>query len=121
MTFSGITVGVMDILKSTILAGFGAAAITRDKVKKTLQRLVDEGRVSADEAEKLADEMMEEGRGQWENIQTKINQSLRRALDGMDLASRMRQVELEDRVLSLEKRLVMLEDRIYGEDGGCED
>ena len=70
---------------------------------------MEEGKISKDEAEKLAQELVESGQHQWEDIQTKIAESVRKGMDSFDIGSKKEFQELKARVENLEKRLTILE------------
>ena len=103
---------MFDMVKTGLLAGLGAAVVTRDRLEEALDKLVDQGRISRDEARRMVEELSEDGRREWERLQELLQDGVRKALETMDVASRRRQEELEKRVLNLEQRLVMAEDRL---------
>lgn len=103
---------MLDMVKTGLLAGLGAVMVTRDRLEQTLDRLVDQGRISREEARRIADELSAEGRKEWDRVQEGFLDAVRKALENMDVASRRRQEELEKRVENLEQRLAMAEDRL---------
>lgn len=93
---------MLDSLRNLLMAGLGAALITRDKVLEATKKWVDKGSISASEAEKLADEIMEESKRQARNLGQSIEEAVRGVLKSMDLA-KARDIEaLEERVRALE-------------------
>ncbi len=103
---------MFDMLKTGLLAGLGAAIITKDRLEEVLDGLVDQGRISRDEARKIVDELSDGGRREWERLHEVLLDGMRKALETMDVASRRHQEELEKRVQNLEQRLAMAEDRL---------
>jgi len=96
---------MLDNLRNLLLAGLGAALITRDKVLEVAQQWVDKGSLSAAEAEKLADEIMEESKRQARGLGQGIEDAVRGALKSMELAKAGEVAALEARVAALEERL----------------
>ena len=71
---------------------------------------MDEGKISRDEAERLAQDLVESGRHQWEDIQGKISETVRKGLDNFDIGSKKEFKELKARVENLEKQIAMPEE-----------
>jgi polyhydroxyalkanoate synthesis regulator phasin len=101
---------MLDLIKKGLLAGLGAVVVTKERVEKATQKLVEEGKISADEAEKLASELVESGEKQWHEVQAKIEESVKRATENLNLCSRREYEELKSRVEALEKRVTVVED-----------
>jgi len=101
--------GIFDLIKKSFLASLGAAVVTRNKVQDALNSLVEQGKISTEEADKLAEDLVESGRSQWSDVQAKFSDSVRKALDNMDIGSKKEFQDLVARVENLEKRMVMLE------------
>ncbi len=93
---------MLDSLRNLLLAGLGAALITRDKVLEVAQKWVDKGSISAAEAEKLADEIMEESKRQARSLGQSIEEAVKSVLKSMELAKARDLEALEQRVRALE-------------------
>jgi polyhydroxyalkanoate synthesis regulator phasin len=100
---------VLEMIRNSLLASLGAAVVTKEKVEEATRRWVDEGKISRDEAERLARDLVESGRHQWEDIQEKISETVRKGLDNFDIGSKKEFQDLKERVENLEKRLAVLE------------
>jgi len=100
---------LIEMIRKSLLASLGAAVVTKEKVEEATKRWVDEGKISKDEADKLAQDLVESGKHQWEDIQEKIAESVRKGMDNFDIGSKKEFQELKDRVENLEKRLTILE------------
>lgn len=96
---------MLDSFRNLLMAGLGAALITREKVLEVAQKWVDKGSMSATEAEKLADEIMEESKRQARSLGQSIDESVRGVLKSMELAKANELADLEERVAALEERL----------------
>ena len=101
---------VLEMIRNSLLASLGAAVVTKEKVEEATRRWVDEGKISRDEAERLAQDLVESGRGQWEDIQEKISETVRKGLDNFDIGSKKEFQELKARVDSLEKQIAVPEE-----------
>lgn len=100
---------VIEMIKKSLLASLGAAVVTKEKVEEATKRWVDEGKISRDEAEKLAQDLVESGKHQWEDIQEKVGETVRKGLDSFDIGSKKEFQELKARVENLEERLTKVE------------
>jgi polyhydroxyalkanoate synthesis regulator phasin len=96
---------MIDVIKKTLLAGVGAAVITKEKVENALGEFVKQGKVSAEEARTMAGKIADQGRQEFEeasqNLSTKIKDLLKRT----DEQTQARLAALEARVTDLETRL----------------
>jgi len=52
---------MIDTIKKTLLAGVGAAVVTKDKVEAALEDFVKQGKVSSGEARAMAEKIAAEG------------------------------------------------------------
>ena len=52
---------MLETLKKGMLAGLGAAVLTRDKILESTRKLVEEGKLSSEDAEKLTEELIKSG------------------------------------------------------------
>jgi len=95
---------MLDSFRNLLMAGLGAALITRDKVLEVAQKWVDKGSMSAAEAEKLADEIMEESKQQARNLGQTIEEAVSSALKSMQLAKASELQALEARIRALEEQ-----------------
>jgi polyhydroxyalkanoate synthesis regulator phasin len=97
-------------LKRTIIAGLGAVFLTREKVEKTLRKMVDEAKITEEDARRLSEELMETGERQWDEMDRYVREIVRKGMDGLDIGSRKDFESLKTRVRKLEKRMTLLEE-----------
>jgi len=95
-------------MKNIMLAGLGAAVLTKEKAMHLMQQAVEKGELSAAEAEKMAEEVVAESKRQAQAMGEKLNQAAREAALNLNLASREELEELRGRVAELEKELAAL-------------
>ena len=100
---------MLEEMKRGILAGFGAVVLTREKIESICQRLVEEAKMSKEDAEKLANELYEAGKRQWADLENGLKNSMRSAMEGIDIGSHKELKRLRDRLESIEKRVMLLE------------
>ena len=96
---------MIDAIKKTLLAGIGAAVITKEKAEAALHDLVKQGKISTGDARIMADKIAEQGRREFEDMSGKLNDRLRELLNHTDQNFRTRIDLLEDRVRRLEEKL----------------
>jgi polyhydroxyalkanoate synthesis regulator phasin len=96
---------MIDLIKKTLLAGVGAAVVTKEKVEETLGDYVRQGKVKAEDARIIADKIAEQGRKEFEEVSQKLAARIQ------DLASRGGE-KTDGRVAALEERIRALEARL---------
>ena len=95
---------MMDVIKKTLLAGVGAAVITKEKVEAALDEFVKQGKVSSHEAREMAEKIAADGRREFEAMSKELNEMLNRRFgrEGEKVPDRL--AALEARVAALEER-----------------
>lgn len=93
---------MIETFKKTLLAGLGAAVVTRDKVQEGLEDFVKQGKISAAEARAMAEKIAEEGKREFEQVSAKLGDKVRDLLASSDTAYLTRIEALEARVSALE-------------------
>ncbi|MBI4799606.1 MAG: hypothetical protein HY794_12960 [Desulfarculus sp.] len=101
-------------VRNLLLAGLGAAVVTKDKVLEVTRQWVEQGKLSTGEAEKMADELVEESRQQAKNLGELLDQGLKKAVEALNLAGRQELRDLEARVAALEGEVALLRGRLAG-------
>jgi polyhydroxyalkanoate synthesis regulator phasin len=100
---------MLEMIRKSLLATLGAAVVTKEKVEEATRIWVDEGKISRSEAERLAEDLVESGQHQWQEIQTRVSEMVRRGLDTLDIGSKKEFRDLQARVEELERRLAQLQ------------
>jgi polyhydroxyalkanoate synthesis regulator phasin len=93
---------MIDTFKKTLLAGLGAAVITKGKVQESLEDFVKQGRISAAEAREMAEKIAEEGRREFDRTSAALGAKARDMLASLDSKCIERIEHLEARVSALE-------------------
>lgn len=94
---------MLETMKKGLLASIGAAVLTRDRIRQTLEKLVQEGKLSSEEAERIADRMVKEGEKELKSLQEKMLSAVHKGLRTLDLVPRKEFEDLKKRVETLEK------------------
>ena len=99
------------LAEELILAGVGAASLTKDKTDELVDELADRGKVTRDEARELVDEVL----GRWRSDAGRMGERTGTTFAGffreIGLVTRREYDELELRLAQLEHRLRLLEDK----------
>jgi polyhydroxyalkanoate synthesis regulator phasin len=95
-------IAMIDTVKKALLAGVGAAVVTKDKIEKALEEFVRQGKVSADEARALAERIAEDGRREFEQVSESVSSKVRELM-------RSKEEVLQARLATIEERLAALE------------
>ncbi len=93
---------MIDLLKKTLLAGVGAAVITKDKIEGTLDDFVRQGKVNAGDARIMAEKIAEQGRKEFDELAADLNERIAAVLDRKTTDHEARIAALEERVRVLE-------------------
>lgn len=95
---------MIDVIKRTLLAGVGAAVVTKEKIESSLEEFVRQGKVSSEEARKMAQKISEEGRHEFEEASRTLGERIRELLNRSDEQTRARLAVLEARIQILEEQ-----------------
>ena len=96
---------MIDLIRKSLLASLGAAVVTKEKIEEATRKLVKEGKISREDAEKLSEDLVESGRKQWDEIQTKVNDTVKKVVENLDLASKKDVQEQKEKIEELERRI----------------
>jgi polyhydroxyalkanoate synthesis regulator phasin len=93
---------MIETIRKTLLAGLGAAVVTKEKVQAGLEDFVKQGKVTAADARAMAEKIAEEGRREFEDASEKLGDMVRELLANADSKYLARIEALEERVDALE-------------------
>ena len=93
---------MIDGIKKTLIAGFGAAGVSQEKVEAVMADLVRQGKVTAAEARQVAEKIAVSGRREFDAVSHDISEKLREKFAGADRQTLERIAALEARVAALE-------------------
>jgi polyhydroxyalkanoate synthesis regulator phasin len=93
-----------DVLKNLIYQGLGVVAITRNKVEKAVNDMVDKGKMTREEGRKLVDELSSESLKAGKETEEKLKNAIREFLEKSGIPSREEFESLKKRVVALEQQ-----------------
>jgi polyhydroxyalkanoate synthesis regulator phasin len=96
---------MIDLIKKSLLAGVGAAVVTKEKVEQALDEFVREGKVSTADARIMAEKIAEQGKREFDEVCAKLGAKLRDATTRSDESAAARVADLERRLRVLEEKL----------------
>jgi polyhydroxyalkanoate synthesis regulator phasin len=105
---------MFELLKKSILAGLGTAVVTKSKVQETMQKMVEQGKITSEEAEKFTREIVETGESEFKEIREEVSKAINKTLSELNLADREEVDKLQSRLQELEKRMDMVESKGSG-------
>lgn len=96
---------MIDVIKKTLLAGVGAAVITKEKAEAALDEFVRQGKLSSSDARIMAEKIADQGRREFDDLTHTLTAKLKSVLDRNEAETAARLAALENRVAVLENRL----------------
>jgi polyhydroxyalkanoate synthesis regulator phasin len=99
------------LLEEVVLAGVGAAALTKDRADELVDELTKKGKITGDDARELVDDVMGRWRGDAVRMSERAGTTLTTLFRELGLITRREYEELELRLAQLEHRLRLLEKR----------
>jgi len=100
---------MLDVIKKGFLASLGAAVVTMEKIQEVTRSLVQEGKISTDEADKLTQDLVKSGEQQWQEINEKITESMKKVAESVNVVKHKEFQELKSRLETLEQRVAAME------------
>ncbi len=100
---------VLDTIRSVLLAGIGALALTKEELEAITNRLVQKGELAEQDARKMVQDLLEKRKKdaeQWEDQVTQaIEARVKRVLERLNIPTRQDFNALQERLDALEKKL----------------
>jgi polyhydroxyalkanoate synthesis regulator phasin len=103
---------VQEELQKAFFTGVGMIVMSRDRLRRTIDRMVEEAKLGAEDAERLFSELSTSGEDGWASLKGNVKEAVRGVLDGLDIARGQECEELDRRLENLEKRLAIVEARL---------
>lgn len=103
-----------EMFQKVMLLGIGAASLTREKVEELVDELVKKGKLTTEEGRELLDQATGRAKKEGMNIKEMAEDTYKDALRAMGVANR-------ETVDDLERRLDVLEARVYGKPARVEE
>lgn len=95
---------MFELIKKTMLAGVGLAAVTKDKVEELARELTEKGEMSEKEGKELIDELLKKSEQARKDLETKVEDTVRKVLGKMAVATKEDIDSLSERIKNLEQK-----------------
>ncbi len=95
---------MMNSIRKALLAGVGAALITKEKAEESLGGFVRQGKISSKEAKAMARQIARDGRREFASVRSEVEDRLLVMARRAGAQAQARIAELEARVAALQKR-----------------
>jgi polyhydroxyalkanoate synthesis regulator phasin len=93
---------MFDLIKKTMLAGVGLAAMTREKIEETIDELVKKGKLSEKEGKEIVEELIEKSKTAKKDLEEKIEKIVTISLKRLNIPTRDELTEIKKRIERLE-------------------
>ncbi len=99
---------ILDQIKKATFFGMGVAAISYDKLRQSIDDMVNRGEMTTDEGRKTYEEITSRAEEEGRSMNERIRNQVRDILKDMGLADRAQIAMLESRIEALERRIIDL-------------
>lgn len=96
-----------DLLKRVLMLGIGTASLTKEKIEALVEELVKKGELTREEGREMVEKATARAREESTTIREKFSETYQDTLRTMGVAT-------SDQVEELERRMTVLEARVYG-------
>jgi len=96
---------MLDTLKKTLLAGIGATVVTAEMLEKSLNDLVEKGKISKDEAKELAGKIVDDSKQEYEEARKTIDGWFEEMIEKAGLVRKSKLDSMNKRMDELEAEL----------------
>ena len=94
-----------DLFKKFVYTGVGLVSTTFEKMQESVEKLVDEDKISQEEGKKLVDDLFKNTESKREEFEAKMKKVIEEVLVRMNLATQTQLHELQDRLAVVEAQL----------------
>jgi polyhydroxyalkanoate synthesis regulator phasin len=96
---------MIETFKKTLLAGLGAAVVTKDKVQEGLDDFVKQGKITAADAGAMAEKIAAEGRKEFDKASAMLGEKVREVVSSYSDGKHLEKIrDLEARIAALEQK-----------------
>ena len=92
---------MFDLIKKTMLAGVGLAAMTKDKIEELAEELTEKGELSEKEAKELVDDLLERSKRAKKDLDKKMEDVVTKVLKKMDVATKKDIARLDRKIKNI--------------------
>jgi polyhydroxyalkanoate synthesis regulator phasin len=102
-----ILIVMESLFKKFMYTGVGLVSTTVEKFQKSVERLVDEDKLSQEEGKKLMDELFKNTETKREEFEAKLKKLIEEVMVRMNLATQTQMQELQARLTAIEAKLAI--------------
>ncbi len=95
---------MINTFKRALLAGVGAAVITKEKAEASLREFVEQGRVNAADAKVMARQLAKDGKREFATMRAEAEKQALKLAKQADAIAQERIAALEKRIAAMEKK-----------------
>ncbi|RLA90510.1 MAG: polyhydroxyalkanoate synthesis regulator [Deltaproteobacteria bacterium] len=95
---------MFNLIKKTLLTGIGLTILTKEKVEEVGKELAKKGKLSEKEGKKLVDDLLKRSEQANKELEEKIEDSVRKVVEKLNLASKDDIAKLSQKIEQLEKK-----------------
>ena len=94
---------MIDLIKKTMLAGVGLAAMTIEKVEELAKDLTEKGELSEKEGKELLDDLLKRSKRAKKDLDKKMENVVMKVLKKMDVATKKDIARLDKKIKNIKK------------------
>ena len=96
---------MLELSRKLLLAGIGAAVLTKEKIEGIVRELIKQGEISKEEGIKLVKEVLQKGEEMQKTLETKIEVGINKAMERLNIPTRKEIQELREKLEKLIKKV----------------
>jgi len=100
-----------ETLRKLGLIGIGVLAITEEKIKQTVDELIEKGEMNREEGKSLVQELLTENKKQMQELGDRISEDVQNAVDRSKIATKDDVARLEEKIAELENAVRELSEK----------
>jgi polyhydroxyalkanoate synthesis regulator phasin len=105
INFNQLPIIMEDLIKKFVYTGVGIASLTAEKLQKSIDKLVDEEKISEKEGKKIVDEFFEKTESKKKDIESQISKITEEVINKFDFSKAKEILDLNKRVKALESKV----------------
>ena len=94
-----------ELIKKFVYTGVGLASLTAEKLQKSIDKLIDEDKISENEGRKIVDEFFQKTESKKKSFETQISKIIKEVISKFDFSKAKEILDLNKRVKALENKI----------------
>jgi len=96
---------MQDLFKKFLYTGVGMVATTVEKFQSSVDKLVDEDKISQDEGKKIVDDLVKNTEAKREEFESKLKSIVEEVMARLNVGSQSQVKDIQDRLAAIEEKL----------------